>query len=482
MEKGVQALESEDYSAARDAFNEVIATAPSDPRGYIGLGQALAGLEQYQEALAAFTQAYGFTSSAAPQIVALRAEAQFQRGKMYMDMGSQFIGTALPDLQFAYDNNPDDLRYAYQLGKAYAIASPFNPGAGAQAEPLLDKYLEQYPDDAEALRLRGTAYASMNEVDKSLADLDRAMELAPDDYQTYLAAATVYMTQEDYQQAAALLEKSIDTYKPEEGEEDQPFAQGYLTLAAVYEEQGKALDDPEAQQAAYSNSVATCDKLLGQLPENDSTAATRAAAFFRKGIGHRLLEEFGPAVKALTDAIDINPEMGEAYFRRGICFVEMEEEGLAMSDFEDAQALLFGDARPHLWEGITFAQAGEYRDAIRAYNMAISFSNRYVDAYRNRAHAYFQLGEFDNAIESFNECIRLQPAAFNYYFERGLCFENLGKPDEAVQSYINAIQFNENFAAAYERLIPLLQRQNRGELADQYQAKRAEIAASQGGQ
>ncbi len=476
MEKGFQALQAEDFETARNAFNETTATAPSDPRGYIGLGQALAGLDQYQEALAAFTQAYGYTSSAAPQIVALRAETQFQRGKMYMDMGNQFIGTALPDLQFAYGNNPDDIRYAFQLGKAYAIASPFNEGAGAQAEPLLTTYLEQYPDDAEALRLRGTAYASMNKLDEAFADLNRAMQLAPEDYQAYLAAATVHMSQEDYEQAASLLEKAIENYTPEEGQEDQPFAQGYLTLAAVYEEMGKKSDDPEIQKASYTKSVDTCSKLLDQLEEGNATAATRAAALFRQGIGYRLLGSFGPAVKVLTDAIDINPEMGEAYFRRAICFVEMGEEGLAARDLKDAQALLFGDARPHLWEGITYARSGEYRDAIRSYNAAISFSNRYVDPYRNRAHAYFQLGDFDNAIESFNECIRLQPANPDYYFKRGLCFQNLGNMDDAVLSYINALQFNENFAPAYDALIPVLEQQGRGDLAGQYRAKRAKLA------
>lgn len=479
LERGAQALNAQDFETAREAFSEVIATTPADPRGYIGRGQALAGLEAYEEALADFKVAMDYTNRTGPEFQALRAETQFQRGMMQMERGNQYIGAALPDLQAAYDANRSELRYAYALGKAYAIASPFNAGLGERAEPLLTQYLEENPDDAEALRLRGTAYASMNKVEEAFADLNRAMELNPDDFETYQTAASIYITQEDYADAIEMLKKAIELYEPEEGQEDMPFAQGYLTLAAVYEEMGKAADDPEVKRESFVGSVETCEKLLELLPEADATAPARAAALFRKGIGYRLLEEFGPAVKSLTDAIEINPEMGEAYFRRAICFVEMEEERLALRDLKDAQALNFEDARSYLWQGITYAQMGEYRDAIRAYNTAISFSNRYVDAYLNRAHAYFELGEYENAIDSFNECIRLQPAAANYYFKRGLCYQNLDELDQAVKSYMNAIQFDESFAPAYDLLIPALEQQGRSELASQYRAKRSEIAPPQ---
>ncbi len=474
-EQGLQALQAEDFDTARQIFTDVIATAPADPRGYIGRATALAGLDLQQDALADFKTAMDYTNSPAPEARALRAETQFQRGKMYMDMGNQFVSTALPDLQAAREVNPADLRYAYQLGKAYAIASPFSPGAGEQAEPLLTQYLEENPDDAEAHRLRGTAYAAMNKLDEAFADLDRSIELDPSDHENYTAAATVYMTQDDYQKSADLFEKAIETYEPAEEGDDLPFSQGYLTLAAVYEELGKASDDPEEQKQGYTMSVETSDKLLKLLPDRSATEPAKAAALFRKGVGQRLLEQYGPAVTSLTEAIDLNPEMGEAYFRRAICFVKMNEQGLAIRDLKDAEALLFGDARPHLWEGISHAADGNYREAIRAYNTAISFSNRYVDPYLNRAHAYFQLGEYAGAIDSFNECIRLQPENPEYYYKRGICYQNLDEMDKAVQSYISAIQFNNQYAPAYDMLIPLLEQQGRNQLAEQYRTKRAAI-------
>ena len=114
---------------------------------------------------------------------------------------------------------------------------------------------------------------------------------------------------------------------------------------------------------------------------------------------------------------------------------------------------------------------GKYRNAIRSYNEAISFSNRYIDAYRNRAHAYFQLKEYEQAIENFNECIRLQPEEPRHFYKRGICFAALGKPEKAERSYVMALEVDNRFAPAIEALVGLYQQTGRTELAGQYRQR-----------
>ncbi|MCO6043077.1 tetratricopeptide repeat protein [Aeoliella sp. ICT_H6.2] len=486
FEQANAALENEEWDKATDMYTQILnaATAQRDTlaeaAAYIGRGQAWAGLELYQQALDDFRKADDLTNSADPKKKALRAELQYQRGKMYLDMGSQFIGAALPDLQAAHNSNRTHLPYVFALGKAYALGSPYQAGFGEQAEPLLTEYLDENPNDAEALRLRGTAYASMNEVEDAFADLNRSVELDSNDYQTYSTMGTLHIAEQQYPEAIEAIKKAIEVYEPQKGQEDVPFAQGYITLAVVYEEIGKTADDKAEREAALTDSIKSGDELLDLLPESHDYDNVRSEVYYHQGLAHRFLEEYGQAVKALGESINLNPEKGEAYFRRAICFVNMGEYELALRDLTDTQSLNFEDARAYLWQGITYAKMGKYREAIRAYNTAISFSNRYADAYRNRAHAYFQLGEFDSAIDSFNECIRLDFENASNYYKRGLCYDNLGKPDEAAKSYINAIRFDEQFAAAYDRLIPLLEQQGQADLAEQYRAKRATLSTSAG--
>lgn len=476
LERGAAALQQEDFETARREFTEAIAGAQlTDPRGYIGRAQAHVGLELYEDALKDFKAALDRTNSPSPEMQALRGEVLYRRGRMYLDLGGQNLSAAVPDLQAAYETNRDNLDYAFALGKLYALISPNSPGAGAEAEPLLTKFLEANPDDAEALRLRGQAYASMSDMDKALADMNRSIELESDNHEGYFALAIIYLREEEYQKSVDALERSIETYEPEDEEDDMPYSQGYLTKAIAHEELGKQAEDAEEKKAQLQASIDTCDKLLELLPDKPEAAGTKFTTLFRKGISQRLLSQYGPAVASLTEAIELNPEYGEAYFRRAICFAEMGEEGLALRDLQATQALNFEDARAYLWEGITYAQMGKYRDAIRSYNESISYSNRYLDAYLNRGHAYYQLGEFQSAIDSFNECIRLQTSEPSYYYKRGLCYEQMSETEPAVRSYMNAIQMNEAFAPAYDQLIPLLQSSGREALAGQYRAKRSNL-------
>src|SRR3990170_397576 len=104
----------------------------------------------------------------------------------------------------------------------------------------------------------------------------------------------VYLRMEEYGNAADEFGKAIEYYKPKPGQEDQPFAQGYLTRASVFIELGKASTDEAARNAAYRGAIDESEKLLAQLdPKNPNTAAVRAAALLSRGVGERMLGELG---------------------------------------------------------------------------------------------------------------------------------------------------------------------------------------------
>ena len=137
--------------------------------------------------------------------------------------------------------------------------------------------------------------------------------------------------------------------------------------------------------------------LLTEIVEADASAEVRVAQLgigfdgLREGadgiavLTQHTLGKYGEAVRSFSQAIEANPELGDAYFRRGICFHNLGEEKMAISDFEQAAHITFDDPRCNLWEGFTYAKMGEYNQAIRAYGDAIAASDRYTPAYANRA-------------------------------------------------------------------------------------------------
>ena len=58
-------------------------------------------------------------------------------------------------------------------------------GGAQQAIGPLDRVITEDPKNAEAYKLRGSAYAGFK-LDKAIADLQEAISLDPDDYESYL--------------------------------------------------------------------------------------------------------------------------------------------------------------------------------------------------------------------------------------------------------------------------------------------------------
>jgi tetratricopeptide (TPR) repeat protein len=102
-------LSLELYNDARSQFNEVIRLEPENPNGYFGMGQALSGQRQYQEAIYKFRAALQYNS----QLFDAHAEI----GYAYADMGE--IDLAQQKLNYLEAKDPllaDSLsRYMYKV-------------------------------------------------------------------------------------------------------------------------------------------------------------------------------------------------------------------------------------------------------------------------------------------------------------------------------------------------------------------------------
>jgi tetratricopeptide (TPR) repeat protein len=237
--------------------------------------------------------------------------------------------------------------------------------------------------------------------------------------------------------------------------------------------------DATKKQAAFKEALADCDTLLQQLGDVPTYATAKAATQFRRGVCFRMMGQLGDAIKALTEAIATNPDLGEAYFRRGICFYHLDENDLALADFEKASSLAYEDPRSRLWEGFTQAKLGNYYEAVRAYGQAIAESDRYTPAYVNRGLAYMMVGDYKKALADFNDAIRLDPTESDHYFKRGMVYERLGKNQEAADSFTTAIKFNDKNEPAYRHGATVLAALGHNDLAAEYRGKADTLAAAE---
>jgi tetratricopeptide (TPR) repeat protein len=431
--------------------------------GTIGAGKALAGLKEYEAALDEFKKILDNDPNIPPALVA--------RGNVYLETNQN--DSALVDFQTAAKANRGDMEAMLGYGKALV-----NLGRADEAVTPLTRVLTADPKNAEALRYRGTAYAGQFKMQKAVEDLQQSIALNPDDHESYSMLGMAYMRAEDYQNAVDQLAKAIEHYKPKVGQEDIPYFQGYLALANAYIELGKKnKDDKAAAKAAYKSASDECEKILKLTDtKNPILAQVRAAALYSRGVSERMQGELIPATKTFTEALELNPELGEAYFRRGICFHMLGEDKMAIIDFERAAHIPpYDDPRFNLWAGLTHAKIGEYHKALRSYGDAIANSDRYTPAYYNRGLTYMQIGDYEKAIADFNEAIRLDPTKGDYYFKRGLALEKQGDPKKAAESFATAIEFDKKHAGAYRHMSGVMAKQGKTELSNQYKQKADEL-------
>jgi tetratricopeptide (TPR) repeat protein len=467
IEKGNEALKAGDFNGAMTAFDQAAQEGLQAQdgalqlAGVLGRVKVLMAMGEHEEAKEGLTQL--LSNQDIP-------EAYLARGELNLEMN--LPEDALTDFEQAVKLQRGNMAAQFGLGKALVMLGQYD-----RAIKPLTRVLAADPQNAEAMRYRGTALGGLYKNKEAAADLQQAISLNPADYEAYFNLGIVYLRDENYQGAVDQFALAVEHYKPKPGQEDQPYLQGYLTWATALVELGKHTKDEAPRKAAYERSIEVCNRLLDQIGENNPFAATaRSATLHSRGVAERMLGQYGTAIRTFTQAIELNPDLADAYFRRGICFHLIGEDKMAISDFSESAHIDVNDPRAALWEGFTHAKMGDYHEALRAYGDAIAASDRYTPAYVNRGLAYMALGDFEKAVGDFNHAIRLAPTTADYYFKRGVAYERLGDNQKASESFASAIEFDDKHADAYRHMADVVQALGRTELAGEYRQKANELA------
>lgn len=473
--KGDAALKAGDFQAAIDAYgeaNQVLAQPKSNEevemliRAQVGRANALAGQKNYPAALEIYKT---ILDSQAGQIPTVQVLALVGQGKAQLETNE--VEQALTSFETAVKADSKSAEAQFGLGKTLATL-----GRNEEAIAPLTKAIEADAKNSEALRLRAIAYAGTFKNKEAIDDLQKSIAINPDDQESLYTLGMIYVRNEDYEHGVEFLKKSIEHYKPKPGQEGQPYVQGYLTAASAYVELGKVAKDEAIRKKAYQASYDLCKTVIAQLDsKNPAFAQARAAALYNQGIAERMLGDYSSAIRSFSQAIELNPELGEAYFRRGICFQKINEDKMAIADFQSAAHLNSGDPRCNLWEGFTFSKLGDYNEAVRAYGDAIAASDRYTPAYYNRALAYMMMKDYDKAINDFNQAIRLAPTNAEYYYKRGLGYEMQKDFKRAADSFATALEFDPKHVEADRHMAAVQQALGRSDLANQYRQKAEEL-------
>ena len=183
-----------------------------------------------------------------------------------------------------------------------------------------------------------------------------------------------------------------------------------------------------------------------------------AKDYLGEGTRHSMRGEYGRAIKALSKALEVDPQNAVAYMHRGIAFLNSGQAEKALQDF-GASLRLEQNALCYYNRALAWMAKGDIENALRDLGEAIRLSPQDAESYNLRAILYSTQGEQERALEEIERAIELgHPEGRK---SKAIILEKAGRDEEALNCWSKLLDTQPNDALALCRRGLLLMRHGR---------------------
>ena len=237
--------------------------------------------------------------------------------------------------------------------------------------------------------------------------------------------------------------------------EDCDWQNHQLSNFQVLPDKGKPIDVWQDENQGWQSTVTGIRKLILEMQTQAASSSDRsqeevlAELEYEHGNFLAGLGKIEAALKAYSDAIELNPRYSAAYNNRGVVYVDIGEYNRAIKDFNTAIELNPNDFFAYNNRGNTYSNIGNINNAIKDFNKAITLKPNYANAYNNRGNAYVRTEYFEKAIKDFNTAIKLDPDFPGAYNSRGAAYHEKGNLEMAIEDFNTAIKLDSNYVSPY---------------------------------
>ncbi len=162
--------------------------------------------------------------------------------------------------------------------------------------------------------------------------------------------------------------------------------------------------------------------------------------------------EFKDAIAILSKVIASTPTP-EAYTALGLAhFKKSPPDYLqAAKDFYQAQLGHPNDENLYLWRAQCFQELENWKDALREYELLISFSPDQAGYYVDRGFIKDRMGDENSAFEDYNKALELEAHAMAYN-NRAMHYLRLDQPQAAIEDAKAALSLDPELHIAHATL------------------------------
>ncbi len=116
------------------------------------------------------------------------------------------------------------------------------------------------------------------------------------------------------------------------------------------------------------------------------------------------------------------------------------------------------DASYYYFRANSYLTSGKMQEAIKFYNMAISYDKDFFEAYMGLSIVYKELGDYEKALQFIQYAIKLKPDYYQAYYNLGLVLEKQNKKEDAIKAYekfLKGVRGAAKFSDAKQRISKL---------------------------
>ncbi len=284
-----------------------------------------------------------------------RNEVVYTIAQSYLQLNN--LSKAIKYLKLAYELEPDNILYLYELALCYERGGEFHKSISCCL-----KYIDNDPFSENIWFNLGMLYSSVNSNKKALEAYDFAIAINPKYISAYFNKASIFINTEEYH-------KAVDVYKEMiKLEEDNAYV--YLYLAECYEK----LNDYKKAVRYYKIALRYDNQL--------------SDAWFGIGLVHYNQRKYIDSEYFLKKALKIDPENPEYWFLIGEVYDQLDLLDKASGAFKRTVELDPNDYEAWMAYAKLKFDNSDVNSAIGILNRAYKF-NQDVSSLNYRLAAYY---------------------------------------------------------------------------------------------
>jgi len=190
--------------------------------------------------------------------------------------------------------------------------------------------------------------------------------------------------------------------------------------------------------------MAICDEILSQKPDLADVIKLKADLLDKEN-------QTAAATRLWEQAYQLAPFDVELNYILALRYAEAKNPRvLALCD-----SLIKADtegrhAEPYYYKGIYYANITDYVKALSSFDEAIKHDFYFLDGYIEKGSLLYEMKKYEEAIAVFNLALTISPSFADAYYWIAKCQEAMGKKEEAKVNYLRAFELDKTMKEARE--------------------------------